>query len=455
MKYLLPLILGIITVVSGYTLVLTQINDSTTATQLGTQMTSSVWLINAGLPQWFTTVTDGCAEWSSNVLTTTGTTCASGGGGGGLFTYNSGTDTISPLIASTSNTANLTISWINATSTASSSIFAGGLVSSASSTFSGTTWMYGTTTWASGIHPVAHGFYAADSSGLHLHSNNGTEVAYFGAGGGANVTFPAYTSALLQTGASGAVAEYAGTSCTNQFVRALSALGIATCATVDISADTNLVAGTNITLTDDTLNVDDAFLANSGDTGTGTFDFTGATLNLAAGVIDAITEIASGLKSGIDATLVTGTAGTSGNLGEWNGDGDLVDSSLATANIPLLNGEADYTGTHDFDGATVAGMQYYPAFAWATTTTGTTTQSLGAAFNAQTWGKVACWSESGVTTAYQFGDGTNWMEYRTATSGVSIYALSTNNSFTAGEKRYVRASSTAINLTCTVSFQDD
>lgn len=45
----------------------------------------------------------------------------------------------------------------------------------------------------------------------------------------------------------------------------------------------------------------------------------------AAGAIDAITEIASGLKSGDDTTLITGTAGTSGDLSVWNGDGDLID----------------------------------------------------------------------------------------------------------------------------------
>jgi len=43
--------------------------------------------------------------------------------------------------------------------------------------------------------------------------------------------------------------------------------------TVDISDDTNLAGGTNITLSDDTLNVDDAFLLNTGDTGTGTYAF--------------------------------------------------------------------------------------------------------------------------------------------------------------------------------------
>ncbi|MBP9714923.1 MAG: hypothetical protein KBD52_00305 [Candidatus Pacebacteria bacterium] len=45
---------------------------------------------------------------------------------------------------------------------------------------------------------------------------------------------------------------------------------------LDISDDTNLTAGTNITLTGDDLSVDDVFLLNNGDTATGTYDFTGA-----------------------------------------------------------------------------------------------------------------------------------------------------------------------------------
>jgi hypothetical protein len=66
-------------------------------------------------------------------------------------------------------------------------------------------------------------------------------------------TVPALTSAITLTGAGGLFAEYAGTTCTNQFVRALSALGVATCATVtstDVdssitpSARTITIAGT-------------------------------------------------------------------------------------------------------------------------------------------------------------------------------------------------------------------
>lgn len=47
--------------------------------------------------------------------------------------------------------------------------------------------------------------------------------------------------------------------------------------------------------------------------------------NLAADTVDAITEIAAALRSGSDTTLITGTAGTNGDLAVWNVDGDLVD----------------------------------------------------------------------------------------------------------------------------------
>lgn len=42
--------------------------------------------------------------------------------------------------------------------------------------------------------------------------------------------------------------------------------------------------------------------------------------------------------TGADTNAVTGTAGTSGNLAQWNADGDLVDASVATANIYSAGG---------------------------------------------------------------------------------------------------------------------
>lgn len=57
----------------------------------------------------------------------------------------------------------------------------------------------------------------------------------------------------------------------------ITSAGVATVTGVDISSDTNLVAGTNISLAGDTLNVDDAFLSNTGDVGVGVYDFGAAT----------------------------------------------------------------------------------------------------------------------------------------------------------------------------------
>lgn len=54
---------------------------------------------------------------------------------------------------------------------------------------------------------------------------------------------------------------------------------------------------------------------------------------LSAGALDAIGEIASSLRSGSDTTIITGTAGTSGNFIQWNVDGDAVDSGNSASDF--------------------------------------------------------------------------------------------------------------------------
>lgn len=56
-------------------------------------------------------------------------------------------------------------------------------------------------------------------------------------------------------------------------------------------------------------------------------------ISLTTDSVDAITEIAASIKSGSDATLVTGTAGTDQNLIEWDANGDAIDSGLASADV--------------------------------------------------------------------------------------------------------------------------
>lgn len=63
-------------------------------------------------------------------------------------------------------------------------------------------------------------------------------------------------------------------------------------------------------------------------------------------------DIAAGSKSGSDATLMTGTAGTNGNLAQFDINGDIVDSSTATSSLmtasstnTLTNKTIDANGT--------------------------------------------------------------------------------------------------------------
>ena len=145
-------------------------------------------------------------------------------------------------------------------------------------------------------------------------------------------TVPGLTSALVLTGAGGLFAEYTGATCTNQFIRVLSALGAATCATVgtadvaglDVSDDLNLTAGTNITLTGDDLSVDDVFILNAGDIGTGVYDFGGATSfeipNGTGPTVDALGECA---VDSTDSQLICGDSGNTARV-------------FATAEIPLF-----------------------------------------------------------------------------------------------------------------------
>lgn len=76
--------------------------------------------------------------------------------------------------ASSTFTGNLNISGNSTTTnaTTTNALYVGGYLS-----------MTGTN------HFFTHGIQALDSAGLHFHSNNGTEVAFLGAGGGANVTW--------------------------------------------------------------------------------------------------------------------------------------------------------------------------------------------------------------------------------------------------------------------------
>jgi hypothetical protein len=118
----------------------------------------------------------------------------------------------------------------------------------------------------------------------------------------------------------------------------------------------------------------------------------------------------------------------------------------------LNTGVTTLLGTWDFSGAIVK-QHEYPAWTWpgsATTTTSTTSVPLGQAMTSEQWAISTCRTTSG-SSGYRYGDGSNWMNYISATSTRSRYALSTNNTFSTDEPRVVEVGPlTNAQITCGV-----
>jgi len=96
--------------------------------------------------------------------------------------------------------------------------------------------------------------------------------------------------------------------------------------TVDISANTNLTAGDHITLTDDDLDVDDDFLLNTGDSGTGVYDFGGATS----------VEIPNGTNPTVDATGEMAWETDDADLHVYDGALDVVIASKTQSRFHVI-----------------------------------------------------------------------------------------------------------------------
>lgn len=131
----------------------------------------------------------------------------------------------------------------------------------------------------------------------------------------------------------------------------------------------------------------------------------------------------------------------------------ITDGSIAVDDDFLLNTGDTGTGTYDFSGATLK-QHWYPAFTYATSTAwvGTTTIPLGPAYVAEQWDGVKCFTDTGTVDVI-FNDGTNDMDTLSASTTVGTFALTTNNTFTASEKRYVdvgNPASSPTKISCTV-----
>lgn len=107
------------------------------------------------------------------------------------------------------------------------------------------------------------------------------------------------------------------------------------------------------------------------------------------------------------------------------------------------------------DTLSLGNVVQYPAFTYATSSawTGTTTIPLAPAYVAETWNGAKCFTDAGTLNVV-FSDGTNLMNLLNASTTVGTFTLSTNNSFTASEKRYVdigTPASSPTKISCTIS----
>lgn len=274
---------------------------------------------------------------------------------------------------------------------------------------------------------------------------NGTPAGGLTVAGTATTTSLITTNATLGSGTglalltSGVVSAYGGAAaCTNQVVTALSSVGGTTCASVS-----------------------NAMLANS-------------TISSVAlgGTLGALTATDSTLTfSGSYTGAVARTVGI--NLGNANTWTSLQTINFASTTAITASGELviprdktvtsfgevtadDTTGQFRwFAGSAqrVLPPLFYASFTYSTSTawTGTTTLPLGPAGIAETWQNVQCFTDTG-TLNVSFYDGTNRMNLFNASTTVGKVTLSTNNSFTAGEKRYVdigTPASTPTRIACT------
>jgi hypothetical protein len=130
-----------------------------------------------------------------------------------------------------------------------------------------------------------------------------------------------------------ALSTWAGT--TNITTLGTIATGVWNGTAVDISDYTNLVAGTNITLTGDTLNIDDAFISNTGDTITGPFVLDDTSLQIQEGV-DTLTL-----------TVPTLTADRAVTLPDAAGEISLLGQSIDISDETNLAGDSEIVLTGD------------------------------------------------------------------------------------------------------------
>lgn len=252
---------------------------------------------------------------------------------------------------------------------------------------------FGTTTansW-SGLQTLNAGFNStASSTGTWTNFASSTITV---------LALPSSPSAILLTNANGVVSVYAGTSCTNQFPRSLSALGAATCASV---ATTDFASANISQWTNNSGYVTFPFTVNATNNSTSTL------LGLNGGII----SVASSTHGNLSMQFSTSTQSTSTNMYSnfIQGLVGRFTSITATSGITFADGYTQTRGSFNF-GTTDTN---------ATTTDIFTMQSFDHAVTIQSiYGVIDCPNgcasvPSGITV--KFWHGTNRSASTTATA---------------------------------------
>lgn len=400
-----------------------------------------------------------------------------GGGGSGLFQFNSGTDVLSPILASTSNTARLTASSFHATSTATSSTFTRATITYASSTAVTATNFWGLASLATALN--ANGANcSAGNYPLGIDASGAVE----GCTADANTTYTGDTEIVL----SGTQFSLANTltfdyaSSTSQTIpRAWLTYASSTSQTITGSAylPSALTLGSNtftrsgahnLTLT--TSNTTVATLPSGTVTlyGTGSGSITSS--NLATSLSNE-TGTPGSVVFSVSPTF-TGTV-TLANASSTSISGTNLSFTNATATTAFYSALGNFTnlfGTNNtFTNSTTTNAHYsgrvdtassthsrlgaitFTVPATPTTTTATTSFDLGVAMEPQNWQEGSCYTRNN-TASFVFTDGTNDMNPRAASTTVGTFLIGTNNSFTTGEKRAVEVGALTNDvLSCSVT----
>lgn len=312
-----------------------------------------------------------------------------GGGGGGLFTYDSGTDTITPIIAPTSNTARLSVSSFHATSTATSSTFNSIDFTYASGTAITVTNLWGTASLATAL--AANGANcSAGNAPLGVDASGAVEGC-FDVWTEAENTAAAYLTGNQTITLSGDVTGSGATSITTSLganTVADNEIDYTAVTLSDFTNDANYfdTAGTNLNSSGSTVNLDDTIslsgVSTTVSTTTRQVVLGTGTTTLQTDTIDAFRFLEDG-GSGFELNLVDNT------LAIFRGIGSLLGFKF--------EGDVNITGT-----ATATTMALVNPLTVANGGTGTTTEyyinESSTIFGSSTLALDGSYSGSGTTT---------------------------------------------------------